>query len=85
MLAFFDFATDYYVPHGGTVMRERQAIAIKGEWECDECGYIRVGTHGRPPKGECPDCGAPADETFTFYEYTEDENEDDGWDQYDDL
>ena len=86
MLAFFDYASDYYFPRGGTIMQDRLADGVKGEWECDDCGYIRVGVADRPPRGNCPDCGTPADSSFTFYEYTDDsDSDDDDWDSDDDI
>lgn len=44
-------------------------MALWGEWECSECGYIAA--EGRRP-ARCPQCGAPA-EAFDFFEYEDEE------------
>lgn len=44
----------------------------QGEWECMECGHIRV---GRKPPEICPDCGASR-EDFEFWEYEYDDGGD---------
>jgi hypothetical protein len=85
MLAFFGYATDFYVQKGGITMKDRVDTLVKGEWECDDCGYIKVGSADRPPRGDCPDCGSPADNSFTFYEYTDDSDWDDDWNSDENL
>jgi len=50
----------------------RLSSAAEGEWECDECGHIIPGRGNKPPTGKCPDCGEPAEDSFTFYPYDED-------------
>lgn len=81
MLAFFDYAEDFYKPKGGWIMQDSMDGASQGEWECDECGYVKVGVSTKSPKGNCPECGAAAD-NFTFYEYSDDDwdDEDEAWD-----
>jgi rubrerythrin len=49
-----------------------------GEWECDECGHVIVGSADKPPKGRCPDCGESAADCYTFFAY-----DDDGYDDWD--
>ena len=69
--------------------KNRQIRTVSGEWECDECGYVRRGTLRNRPK-RCPICNAPAD-AFTFWsdddEYDEyiEEDDDDWEDDLDDL
>jgi rubrerythrin len=53
--------------------RPRRKNVPAGEWECMECGHIRVGD--RPP-AVCPDCGASGDD-FEYFEY-----EDGDWEGY---
>jgi rubrerythrin len=62
------------------IMREEamERPAVDGEWECDECGHIIPGRASKPPKGPCPECGEPADNSFTFFAY--DDNWDADWD-----
>ena len=50
----------------------------RGEWECDECGYVISSSSDKPPQGRCPDCGESAEESFTFF------SSDDDFDDYDD-
>lgn len=57
---------------------EPENAAVDGEWECDECGHVIPGRADQAPKGVCPGCGEPADDTFTFYSYDDDWDED--WD-----
>lgn len=63
----------------------RLASAAEGEWECDECGHIIPGRRSKPPKGKCPDCGEPAEDSFTFYpfddEWGDDEEGEDEWEE----
>lgn len=53
---------------------------ITGEWECDECGYVRRGTLRNRP-GRCPECSASAN-AFSFW--SDDEDDDDDWDDEED-
>lgn len=54
--------------------------SVTGEWECDECGFVRRGTlHQRPPRN-CPECGASA-ESFSFW--PDDDEDMDDLDEYD--
>ena len=55
-------------------MVEKLASPIEGEWECGDCGYVKIGTAAEPPEKSCPECGAPAN-MFVFYSY-EDDDED---------
>lgn len=60
---------------GEVVGRQRRRKNVpSGEWECLECGHIRVGD--RPPL-VCPDCGGSG-EDFEYFE-----SEDDDWEGYD--
>jgi rubrerythrin len=56
--------------------------AVKGEWECDGCGYVLAGQENMPPRKPCPECGEPADNSFTFFPY--EDGWDDGWDDDED-
>lgn len=68
---------------------------VAGEWECDECGYMRRGTLRNRPQ-QCPECGAPSD-AFSFWSDDEDaddldaewdeldEDEEEEWDDEDDF
>lgn len=52
-----------------SVKGSRRKHIPSGEWECMECGHIRVGD--KPPS-VCPDCGASSDD-FEYFEYEEDD------------
>ena len=52
--------------------RPRRKEVPAGEWECLECGHIRVGD--KPPS-VCPDCGGDG-EDFEYFEYDDDDWED---------
>jgi hypothetical protein len=60
-------------------MDDRTQAPIEGEWECDYCGYVKIGVSTRRPNPRCPECG---ESDFIFYEYTDDgewDDDDDGW------
>jgi hypothetical protein len=61
----------------------RSTSAAEGEWECDECGHIIPGRGNKPPTGKCPDCGEPAEDSFTFYPYDDDDWDDESDDELD--
>lgn len=59
-------------------MQDRLGTSIKGEWECDECGYVQPRVSSKPPAGRCPEC---SETEFVFFEYSdEDSDEDSDWD-----
>lgn len=64
-----------------------KGVAITGEWECMECGYIEEGSQARRP-ARCPECGAPAN-ALEFFSYEDEEEEEDwggeGWSDEEDL
>ena len=49
-------------------------LAVTGEWECMECGYIEEGAKTKRPK-VCPDCGAPG-QALEFFPFGDDDEED---------